>query len=156
MKKFFTVVFFIAVSQLAGAIGSIFTVSSVKGWYNVLNKPFFNPPSWIFGPVWIILYFMMGWASYLVYKEVGKNKSAKGSLVLFFIHLVFNASWSVVFFGLHSPWWAFVNIVILWGMILFLIFRFYGISRVASYLLVPYLLWVSFASVLNFSIWWLN
>ncbi len=156
MKKFFTIAFFVGVSQLAGIIGSFFTVSSVSGWYSTLNKPFFNPPSWVFGPVWISLYFMMGVASYLVYERIGKDDLAKRSLVVFFIHLFFNASWSVMFFGLESPGVAFVNIVILWGLILFLVLVFFRVSRVAGYLFVPYLLWVSFAGVLNFSIWWLN
>lgn len=156
MTKFFQTILFVLLSQSAGLIGSIFTTSSIASWYSGVNKPSFNPPNWIFGPVWISLYTLMGIASYLVWQKRGENPLAKTALIIFFVHLVFNALWSIIFFGLHSPMWAFFEIIILWIMILVLIALFYKIDKRAAYLLVPYILWVSFASVLNFSIWRLN
>lgn len=154
--KFITPIIFILISQLAGVVGSIFTTTAIPTWYATLNKPMFNPPSWIFGPVWIVLYTMMGIASYLVWQKRGNMGVAKISLIIFFIHLVLNALWSIIFFGLHNPMLAFFEIIILWITIAVLIFLFYKIDRRAAYLLIPYLLWVSFASFLNYSIWRLN
>jgi tryptophan-rich sensory protein len=156
MKKAFTILFFILISQFAGIIGSFFTAPAISGWYAELNKPFFNPPGWVFGPAWISLYTLMGIASYLIWLKRKKNNLANTALIIFFIHLVFNALWSIIFFGLNNPMWAFFEIIILWIMILVLIIMFYKIDRKASYLLIPYILWVSFASLLNFSIWMLN
>lgn len=146
----------LALPQLAGILGSFATVTAISTWYANLTKPFFNPPNWIFGPVWIILYLMIGISSYLIWQKIESNKKAKQALNLFWLHLVFNASWSLVFFGLQRPGLAFVNIIILWIFILVLIIRFWKINKVASYLLMPYFLWVSFASILNFAIWYLN
>lgn len=156
MAKFLAPLGFILISQLAGVVGSFFTAPAISTWYSTLNKPSFNPPSWVFGPAWITLYTLMGIASYLIWQKRGDNSLVKTALIIFFIHLVFNALWSVIFFGLHSPMWAFVEILFLWAMILLLIIIFYKIDRRAAYLLVPYILWVSFASILNFSIWRLN
>ncbi|MFA6605337.1 MAG: TspO/MBR family protein, partial [Patescibacteria group bacterium] len=121
-----------------------------------LNKPSFNPPSWIFGPVWTTLYILMGIALYLIWQEGLKKAFVKNSFILFIVNLVLNSLWSITFFGLQNPALAFLVIVLLWITILVLIIRFYRINKLASYLLIPYLLWVSFASVLNFSIWQLN
>lgn len=168
-------IFSILICHLAGIIGSFFTVSSTNSWYLTLLKPTFNPPSWIFAPVWLTLYTLMGIALYLVWKnglsdkkftplnnlsktnssEAGFNR-VKFASVLFLIHLVFNALWSIVFFGLHSPFWAFVIILVLLIMIAILMFKFYEIQKWAGYLLIPYFLWVSFATVLNYYIWYLN
>lgn len=156
MKKFIAPVLFVVASQLAGFVGSFFTVTNVGSWYQTVNKPSFNPPNWIFGPVWITLYFLMGIAAYLVWKNWSANKDAKTATIFFFVHLVFNALWSFLFFGLQNPKLAFFEIIVLWLMILALIKIYYGINKVAAYLLVPYLLWVSFASILNFYIWRLN
>lgn len=156
MAKFLAPLGFILISQLAGVVGSFFTAPAISTWYSTLNKPSFNPPSWVFGPAWITLYTLMGIASYLIWQKRGESSLAKTALIIFFVHLVFNALWSIIFFGFHSPMWAFVEIVFLWAMILSLIVIFYKIDRRAAYLLVPYILWVSFASVLNFSIWRLN
>jgi len=156
MMKFITPIIFILISQTAGFVGSFFTVNSVNTWYTTLNKPSFNPPNWIFGPVWVTLYALMGIASYLVWQKRGDSSLVKIALIVFFIHLLFNALWSIVFFGIQNTAWAFVVIIIPWIMIVALIFLFYKIDKRAAYLLVPYLLWVSFASLLNFSIWKLN
>ncbi len=156
MIKFIQPILFILLSQAAGVIGSIFTSSSVIGWYADVNKPSFNPPNWIFGPVWISLFALMGIASFLIWKKRSENSLVKIALAVFFVHLAFNTLWSVIFFGLQSPMWAFFEIILLWLMILSLIIMFYKIDKRAAYLMVPYILWVSFAGVLNFSIWQLN
>jgi len=136
--------------QLAGVVGSLFTFSSVSTWYVGLIKPALNPPSWIFGPVWITLYLLMGISVYLIWQKDSK------ATTLFWIHLFFNASWSVIFFGLQNPGLALINILVILVFIIALIIKFWKIDKRASYLLVPYLLWVSFATYLNYSIWILN
>ena len=146
----------IVICQLAGIIGSFFTSSSVSNWYVTLNKPFFNPPSWVFGPVWITLYLMMGISLYIVWNGGLRNKHAKIAITIFGIQLLLNSVWSILFFGLQSPLSAFIEIVLLWGAILATIIYFYRISKIASYLLIPYFLWVSFAAVLNLAIVYLN
>ena len=135
--------------QLAGLIGSLFTFSAINSWYQFLNKPSFSPPNWLFGPVWTGLYLMMGLAWYLAWKK-GAPKT------LFLIHLFFNSLWSFLFFGLKSPAWGLVGIVILWGLIVGVMFQFYRYNKLSAWLLIPYLLWVSFASFLNLSIYLLN
>jgi len=146
----------LALPQLAGLIGSIFTVSAIPVWYVSLQRPSFSPPNWIFGPVWILLYLLMGISSYLIWQKIEQNKKAKESLWLFWIHLFFNAAWSIIFFGLQNPELAFTNIIIIWIFIVILILKFWKINKWSTYLLIPYLLWVSFASILNYSIWYLN
>jgi tryptophan-rich sensory protein len=139
----------IIVCQAAGLIGSLFTFAAIPTWYASLVKPSFSPPNWLFGPVWTTLYIFMGVAMYLVWQK-------KAAVNLFLIHLVFNAGWSIVFFGLQSMLGGMVALLILWGFIIFLIREFYRIDRRAAYLLIPYLVWVSFAGVLNFSLLLLN
>ena len=151
MKNIFKLVISILVCQLAGVVGSIFTINSVSGWYLELVKPSFNPPSWIFSPVWITLFLLMGISLYLVW-----IKKAKIAMVFFGIQLFFNILWSVLFFGLKSPLLAFIDIIILWIFIFITIIKFYKVSRISVYLLLPYILWVSFAAVLNFFIFILN
>jgi len=140
----------------AGAIGSAFTMSSIPTWYAALKRPSFAPPNWIFGPVWTTLFIMMGVALFLVWGQLGKKPKAKVAAILFLVHLAFNVLWSALFFGLRSPGWAFAEIIVLWGMIAALVVMFRPIDRRASYLMVPYLLWVSFAAVLNLMLWRLN
>ena len=143
--------------QAAGLIGSIFTASSVTGWYSTVTRPELAPPNWIFGPVWTTLFVLMGIALFLVWKkEDSQKKKVKLALRLFVAQLVLNTLWSVIFFGLQSPGWAFVEIIFLWISIALTITVFTPISRLAAWLLVPYLAWVSFAAYLNYSIWLLN
>jgi tryptophan-rich sensory protein len=143
--------------QAAGLIGSIFTASSVTGWYSTVTRPELAPPNWIFGPVWTTLFVLMGIALFLVWKkEDSQKKKVKLALQLFVAQLVLNTLWSVIFFGLQSPGWAFVEIIFLWISITLTITVFTPISRLAAWLLVPYLAWVSFAAYLNYSIWVLN
>lgn len=146
----------IAACLAAGAIGSVFTRSAIPTWYAALEKPAFSPPNWLFAPVWTLLYILMGVAAFLVWRKGLANQQVRVSLIIFLIQLVLNALWSVVFFGLKSPLYGFILIVVLWLAILVTILRFYKISRVASVLMWPYLIWVTFASVLNMSIWLLN
>ena len=146
----------ILVCQLAGVVGSIFTRASVSSWYVALSKPSFTPPGWVFGPVWITLYALMGISAFVVWNKGFNNREVKVALILFGIQLLLNAFWSAAFFGLRSPLAGLIVIVILWLAILLTIFRFLDISTVAGLFLVPYILWVSFAAVLNFSIWRLN
>lgn len=146
----------ITVCLLAGYIGSVFTASSLLIWYANLEKPSFNPPGWVFAPVWTVLYVMMGVSAYLVWREGLWNKDVKISLGMFGIQLALNVLWSFLFFGLRSPLYALVEISALWAAIAFTAVIFHRVSRTAGLLLVPYLLWVSFAAVLNFSIWKLN
>lgn len=155
MKKFGQAVLAIIICQLAGVIGSVFTTPAIPTWYASLAKPAFNPPSWLFAPVWTLLYTLMGIALYLLWRK-RQEKLTKNLLIVFLVHLVFNASWSVVFFGLHNIWLAFANIVIIWLFIVYLIVKAWPYEQWVSYLLIPYLLWVSFASVLNLSIGVLN
>lgn len=143
------------IPQLAGGLGSYFTIGSVKDWYPVLVKPALNPPAWIFGPVWTTLFLLMGFALYLVWKDEGE-KSKRVAYVAFGIQMVLNALWSIIFFGLHSPGGALVVIVFLWVAILATMIAFYKISKPAAWLLLPYILWVSFAAYLNYSIYVLN
>lgn len=146
----------IALCQLAGVIGSIFTVQAIPTWYADLNKPAFSPPNWVFGPAWIGLYTLMGIALYLIWQKTTKSKFKGLGLKLFYSQLALNAVWSMLFFGLKSPVLGFVDIVFLWISIVLTIYYFAKTSRVAALLLVPYIVWVSFASVLNFFIWQLN
>ncbi|MFH2021964.1 MAG: TspO/MBR family protein [Patescibacteria group bacterium] len=146
----------IIICQLAGGIGALFTTSAIPTWYKTLNKPVFSPPNWLFGPVWTLLYALMGISAYLIYQEGIGKKEVRAALVIFGGQLVLNALWSILFFGLKNPLLAFGEIILLWLFIILTIIKFYALNRTAAYLLLPYLFWVSFASILNFSIWYLN
>lgn len=140
----------------AGVIGSIFTASSIESWYTLLEKPAFNPPAWVFSPVWTILFILMGISLYLVWNKGLQYPGVKSGMFIFGIQLLLNLLWSLLFFRLRSPYYAFIEIILLWFAILLTILQFRKISKTASYLLIPYILWVSFASVLNYYIWILN
>lgn len=142
--------------QLAGVIGSIFTSSSLEDWYFLLEKPPFNPPSWIFFPVWTVLYTLMGISLYLVLEKGLQNSEVKKGVLMFSFQLGLNSLWSFLFFGLKSPYYAFVEIIFLWIVIFLTILQFRTISKTASYLLIPYIVWVSFAALLNYYLWILN
>jgi benzodiazapine receptor len=156
MKKALRILAFVLVCELAGIIGSFFTAPSVPGWYAGLAKPPFNPPGWVFAPVWTILYALMGLAAYLVYDKGLKRDDVRKALAVFAVQLILNALWSIVFFGAHMILGAAVVIVLLWVMVVATISLFSRISKAAAYLLVPYILWVSFATVLNISLYVLN
>jgi len=146
----------IFVCQLAGLLGSVFTTPAIPTWYASLKKPFFTPPSWVFTPVWVTLFTLMGISLYIVWKKGLSRHDVRRAVGLFGIQLVLNVLWSVVFFGAQSPLYGFVIIVLLWIALLATIVVFYRVSRTAAVLLVPYFLWGSFASILNLSILILN
>jgi translocator protein len=140
---------------LTGVIGTVLMKGAINGWYQYLTKPSFTPPAWLFGPVWTILYLVIGYAAYRVYKN--KTLSAiKVPAFIFMIQLFLNAAWTLVFFKFQSIFGGLIVILFLWLSILGLIRAFAKESKAAAMLLIPYFLWVSFAAVLNFSIWRLN
>jgi benzodiazapine receptor len=142
---------------VVGYFSGMVTRSAIITWYPTLVKPSFNPPNWIFAPVWSTLYIMIGIAAGLVWDRIESNTTlVKKALVVFAIQLALNALWSYLFFGLHNPMLAGIEIVLLWLMILETYTQFSKINKIAGYLFLPYLAWVSFAMVLNASIWWLN
>ncbi|MBC7851108.1 MAG: tryptophan-rich sensory protein [Chitinophagaceae bacterium] len=136
-----------------GFTGSFFTTPEIGNWYSTLNKPWFNPPSWIFAPVWTTLYVLMGIAMWLVWKSDKPERAKQRALWLYAFQLFLNFWWSVIFFHFHQPGWALVEIIVLWISILLTIFSFAKIDKTAAWLLVPYICWVSFAMVLNHGIW---
>lgn len=156
ISNLFKLVTAIAVCELAGVIGSIFTVPALSAWYANLAKPELAPPNWVFGPVWTSLFALMGIAAFLVWQKGLERREVKIALGIFLGQLALNTFWSVIFFGLQNPGGALIEIAVLWTMILWTIIAFYKISRPATYLLLPYILWVSFAAYLNYAIWSLN
>jgi len=141
---------------LVAFLGSLVTISSIPTWYAQLNKPFFSPPNWIFGPVWTALYFLMAVSLYIVWNKNLKNRTKENAMKVFIFQLILNLFWSLVFFGLHQPFLAYITIIILWIAIFMTIKYFYKISKMSAYLLVPYIIWVTLASVLNLAIVALN
>jgi benzodiazapine receptor len=157
MNKYLKILIFVATCVGVGYLSGVVTRSSVETWFPTLIKPGFNPPSWVFAPVWSFLYIIMGIAAGLVWGRIDFEKEAVRKALMFFaIQFALNAIWSLLFFGLKNPLLALVEIVILWLMIYETFLKFTKIDKVAGYLFIPYILWVSFATVLNASIWWLN
>jgi tryptophan-rich sensory protein len=142
--------------EAAGFVGSVFTTPAIPTWYASLKKPFFTPPSWIFAPVWITLYTLMGISLYIVWKKGPDRHDVRRGVSLFAVQLALNVLWSMVFFGMESPLYGFIIIVLLWVVLLATVITFYRISKPAGVLLVPYFLWGSFASALNLAILILN
>lgn len=156
MKNIWKLIAAIVVSQAAGIIGALFTTPSIPTWYTGIAKPELAPPNWVFGPVWTTLFLLMGIAAFLVWKRGLDRRDVRIALGIFLGQLALNTLWSIIFFGAQSPGGALVEIVFLWLAILATIIVFVKISRPAAWLLVPYILWVSFAMYLNYSIWVLN
>ena len=150
-RPWLVLVGFIVLCEAAGLAGTVFTAQAIAEWYSLLNKPSFSPPNWLFGPVWTTLYFMMGTAAWLVWRRAGT-----GALKVFWLQLALNAAWTPLFFGLHNPLAGLVCISLMWLAVVWTIFGFWRVSRAAALLLVPYLVWASFAAVLNYAIWALN
>jgi tryptophan-rich sensory protein len=146
----------IAICQMAGVIGSVFTASSVTTWYTTLNKPWFSPPGFVISAVWIMLFSIMGLSLFLIWWQGISGPDSRIALVVFAAQLLVNMLWSYAFFGLQSPLAGVVVIVVLWLLILQTIILFWPIRKDAALLLVPYIIWVSFAGFLNYSIWRLN
>jgi tryptophan-rich sensory protein len=155
-KKIVKLFIFVLICLGAGFLGSVFTTPSIPTWYANLNKPSFNPPNWLFAPVWTILFILMGFAGFLIWQKGFKNKKVKKALAFFLAQLVLNVLWSFLFFKFHSPFLALLDIIILWFLILLTTIKFFKINNVAGLLLIPYLLWVSFASLLNYAVYRLN
>jgi len=155
MHKYVRLALSIIACQLAGIVGAVFTTPNIAGWYSTLNKPWFTPPNWVFGPMWLTLYMLMGVALWLVWGK-GKNKKNLTALWSFKAQLLLNILWSIAFFGLRSPLFGLLVIIPLWLMIGSTIYSFRKVNRNAAYLLVPYLLWVTLATALNLAIYILN
>lgn len=155
MKNLLKLAISIIIPLLVGIISSFFTMNSIPTWYASLAKPALNPPNWVFAPAWTTLYILMGISLYLIWKR-GFNDKTKTAIYLFSAQLLLNFSWTFLFFGLKSILTAFVEIAVLWVMILITILKFYKISRQAAYLLIPYIFWVSFAAYLNLAVLLLN
>lgn len=156
MNTYLVLALSILLALAAGAIGSVATMSEIPTWYAALAKPSFSPPNWIFGPVWTTLYILMGTAAWLVWKADAVRTAKRRALLVYALQLALNTLWSFIFFGMHALGFALVEIVLLWLAIAATIYLFYPISRTASYLLAPYIAWVSFASFLNYTLWAMN
>ena len=146
----------VALPLLVGALGSIVTFRAVGDWYPRLVQPSFAPPAWVFGPVWTMLYVMMGVASWLVWRHGTGQPEVRMALILYAVQLAFNLGWSWLFFGMHRPFLALLEIVVLLVLIGVTALHFAALSRTAALLMIPYLGWVGFATVLNGALWWLN
>lgn len=156
MKNWLKLIIAIAIPLAVGFTSSIFTMEGVNGWYRTINKPSWNPPNYIFGPIWTTLYILMGIALYMIWVSNGSKTKKNRPFILFTIQLILNFFWSYIFFSAHEIGWAFVEIVALWLFILFTIFSFASVNKKAAWLMVPYISWVSFAAILNYTIWILN
>ena len=155
-RLYYKIIISVIICLAVGAIGSIATQSSIGTWYSTINKPSFNPPNWLFGPVWTLLFVLMGIAAGIVWFKSEKYSHAKIALIVFLIQLVLNGLWSYSFFYFENPFLGLINIMLLLIGIVFTIKWFLRVDKTAGYLLYPYLAWVSFATVLNFNIWVLN
>jgi tryptophan-rich sensory protein len=146
---------FLLLAFIAAAIGGFATATSVNTWYALLQKPAWNPPNWVFGPVWTLLYLSMAIAAWRAWR-IGSAAEARVTFRLYAAQLALNALWSVLFFGLHRIGWALVEVIVLWLVLIRMFIRFRGTDSLAAWLWAPYLIWVSFAAVLNSAIWELN
>jgi tryptophan-rich sensory protein len=149
-------ILFVLAAELLGSVGTIATSPAIDGWYKTLTKPSFNPPNWLFGPAWTILFALMGLSAFLIYEKGFKKKEVRSALKVFALQFVFNVAWSFIFFGGRMIGVALIEIVIMWFLILATIVKFNRISKTAGLLLIPYLLWVTFATILNAAIGLLN
>ena len=140
----------------AGGIGSLFTFKAIPSWYPILKKPPYTPPNWVFGPVWTTLYVLMGISVFFVWQKGLSTDGVLLAFILFWVQLIFNALWSVIFFGMKSKGGGVITIIVLWLLILAVIITSFRVSAWAGVLLIPYIIWVSIASYLNIGIWWLN
>jgi translocator protein len=152
-NKFISFLVFGLITYSASLIGGLATINFKEPWYSLLNKPVFNPPDWLFAPVWTTLYLMMTIAIWIFWHNKNRNMN---TVYIYFIHLVFNTTWSIVFFVLHNMLLALVILIILIGLIIILIVKFGRVNLLSSYLMIPYVLWCTFALILNFSLIVLN
>ena len=152
-NKFLSFILFGLITYSASVIGGLVTVSFKEPWYSLINKPTFNPPSWVFAPVWTTLYLMMTIAIWLFWHSRNKDMN---TIYIYFIHIVFNATWSIIFFGLHNVFLALLTLILLISLIIILILRFRRVNMLSFYLMIPYLLWCCFALILNLNLIILN
>ena len=155
MNKFIKLLLLLLLPLTVGAVSGYFSVSAIGSWYSTLNKPSWNPPSWIFGPVWTVLYLVMGYSSFRI-AEKEKTKQRNKALAIYAVQLFFNFWWSILFFSMHQIGIALVEIIILWILIVVMILNFRRVDTLSAFLNIPYLLWVSFASILTATIYTLN
>jgi benzodiazapine receptor len=155
MNKTLKLILCLAIPLAIGSISGIATAAGIKSWYLTLNKPIFNPPNYLFGPVWTILYLLMGTSFYLIL-QTPKNEIRTRAIIIFCVQLGLNFLWSFLFFKFQLVGIAFIEILLIWASILTMVITFYKLNKTAALLQIPYLMWVSFASVLNGAIWWLN
>lgn len=151
-EKYLKIIIAMVVCLTIGFSSSYFTMDGLKEWYPTINKPSFNPPNWIFAPVWTTLYILMGISAGIVWYKIKINEIAKNFLIVFIIQLALNFLWSYFFFSMHNPLIAFIDILLLLACIVYLVYSAKKINQIAFYLLIPYLLWVSFATILNATI----
>ena len=157
MQKILRIATVIMTCLAVGYISSIVTRENIPTWYALINKPFFTPPNWVFAPVWTLLYIMMGFAAGSVWNKIDTDEAnVKKAFLFFLIQLALNALWSFLFFGLHNPFLASIEIILLWLMIFETYKQFKNIDKLAANLLLPYLVWVSYATLLTISVWYLN
>lgn len=156
MRNAVQLILAITVPLAVGGLSGLATARGVASWYPTLAKPSFNPPAWVFGPTWTVLYILMGVALFLVWRQGLDTQGVRLALIAFGVQLMLNALWSIIFFHMQSPGWAFAEIILLWIAIIATLWAFWRVLPAAGWLLVPYLAWVSFAGVLNGSIWILN
>ncbi|MDD4137156.1 MAG: tryptophan-rich sensory protein [Methanoregula sp.] len=146
----------LATPLIIGLVGSIFTLPEIAGWYAGLQKPVFNPPAWIFGPVWTLLYILMGYSLWLVIRDGFDGRPVQQAVFLFAVQLVANLAWSILFFGMHLIFVAFLEIIILFALVAATTFMFLRINTTAGWLFAPYLCWTAFATILTGTVWLLN
>jgi len=155
-RVIFKLIVSLIVCQLAGFVGSLFTTPSIPTWYASLAKPSFTPPNWVFSPVWISLFVLMGISLFLLWEKTLHYPGVRTAMLWFAVQLGLNMLWSILFFGLKSPFLALIGIIVLWIAIFLTILKSFRVSKLAGMLLIPYLIWVSFAAGLNYFIWTLN
>lgn len=156
IKSYPKLILSIILIEIIGSLGAIATTPAIPGWYASLIKPFFTPPSWVFGPVWTSLFFLMGFALYLVWQEGLEKRPVRLAVYTFSIQMILNVLWSFLFFGMQNPLFGLIEIIILWFVIIITIFKFFKVSRPAAYMMIPYICWVTIATALNLAVWLLN
>jgi len=156
MQNWLKLLISILLPQIAAGVGAYFTITGTGSWYQTIQKPGWNPPSWLFAPVWTALYITIGIAFYLIWKKEAPTGNKRIAMILWGVQLVLNLFWTIIFFNQHQLFWATVEIGLLWFFILATIIAFARINKVAAWLLVPYIAWVSFAGILTWTIWKIN
>ncbi len=156
LKQLLSLLLALALPLVVGGISGMITNEGVSTWYQDIEKPGWTPPNWVFAPVWTLLYLLMGLSSWLVWQSGWRTTAVRIALMLYGVQLGFNFLWSVIFFGLRSPGWALLEIGILWVLIATMLGWFLQLRRAAGLLIVPYLIWVSYAATLNGGVWWLH